>query len=132
MNDAAKTRAQFKYNRMQVLYLCDITYAEYLSFQTDTAKAWLEHYWRHAIDIDALMACTIFWNWWMYHWNHIDDAAILQDMYHVKPGGRYSYYRQMHQYVFDKNSGHRDRLTKDFLAMLDEFKTAIKPQAYEV
>ena len=125
-NLAAKTKAQFSYNRKQVEYLCGITSQEYLNFQTETGKSWLEAYWCRAIDIEALVSCTAFWNWWCYHWNSIDNRSIVMDMYKVKAGSRYSWYRQMHQYVFDENSSHREFLMKDFRDMLPVFDAALK------
>lgn len=123
-NYAAKTKAQFSYNRKQVCYLCGITDDEFLALQMDTAKAFAQHYTLN--DPEVILSSMLFLSWWCYHWNLIDDRVILRDMYEVKPESRYSWYRQMHQYVFDGGSTHRQQLMKDYQDMQPQFEADLK------
>lgn len=127
MNQATRTRGQFKYNRQQVLYLTGMCQEQYNNFQIDTAKAWVERYWQKIMNVDALLNTTSFWQWWMYQWNVIDDKCIVAALYDVEKEKRLSFYRQLHQYVFQDNSADQDYLMHDFRAMRKEFEKQMKP-----
>lgn len=125
MKDAAKEKAQISYNKKQVCFLTGISENELMDFRLDMAKAWADHYWKHQVNVDALLTSEGFWAWWNWQWNSIDDKAIIQDMYGLNPESRYAYYRQTHQYVFDNSSNHQRHLMQDFADMLPSFKAEI-------
>src|SRR5438309_1137907 len=115
MSRAAKS--QFRYNKMQVLYLTGISDEQYNNFQIDMAKAWVEFYWQNIIDTKVLLNTTIFWRWWVLQWNGIDDRSILQTLYTTPPAQRHTKYRELHQYVFDADNLLQQYMTKDFRSM---------------
>ena len=120
-SNTAKQKAQFSYNRKQVQFLCNINNQQLTDFQIETAHSWLENTLSSADTVEQLMKCKTFIDWWLFMWHCIDDRAILRDIYKVKPWSRYSWYRQMHQYVFDGASIHGKRLLKDFMDMRSQF-----------
>lgn len=131
MNQASRTRGQFKYNRQQVLFLTGMTQAQYNNFQIDTAKAWTERFFQRIMNTDALLNTTLFWQWWMYQWNCIDDKALLLSLYEMPKEKRHIYYRQLHQYVFDTTDNHQKHLMNDFRHMQKEFEKAMKQIIHE-
>lgn len=129
MSNAQELKSQFTYNRKQVLFLTAITEQEYENFRIDTARAWVERFFRN-IDVDALMSnCSLFWKWWNYNWNTLDDNGIVEQLYGYSAGSRYVAYRQMHQMVFEANSTETEQLISDFKSMRYDFEVEMKNKA---
>jgi hypothetical protein len=118
--------SQFEYNKMQVLYLTGMTSEQYITFQIDTAKAWVEFYCKNIIDTQALLITSTFWGWWVLQWNNVDDGDILKALYCVPQALRHAQYRQLHQYVFDANNVLQRYMAKDFTCMVSYFEKEIK------
>lgn len=125
MTHSDTLKAQFTYNRLQVLWLTDMTEEEYSNFQIDTAKAWADRYWSDAYDVDKLLASSNFWNWWTYSWQTADDLYFIKLLYAKEPLQRYSSYRKLHQYVFNHASTHQQLLLKDFRTVKESIQQEI-------
>ena len=121
MTHTETLKGQFNYNRKQVLWLTDMTEEEYNNFQIDTAKAWTERYWTDVYDVDQLLTSTLFWQWWGYTWNDIDERSMLRQLYSIEPPHRHSSYRAMHQYIFNPASSEQQSMIHDFRSLYSAF-----------
>ncbi len=128
MTHAKQLKAQFSYNRKQVMWLTGMNEAEYINFQVDTAKAWVDRYWADIIDADSLFACAMFWSWWHFAWDQADDTMIITPLFSIKKQERHTSYRAMHQYIFNESSQEVQWLIADFRNMRSEFEKDIKKQ----
>lgn len=127
MTHSEELKAQFDYNRKQVLWLTKLSEEQYSNFQIDTAKAFVEMHFAGVINIDQLLDTKLFWKWWNYMWNDADDKWILHRLYHTREGA-YCEYRIQHQYVFDQKSADLKLMLQDFRSMRPAFDEEIKQQ----
>lgn len=96
-----KQRAQFAYNRKQVLWLTAMTNEELNAFQFDTGLDWLQRYTNEQRELlNEIMRQPLIWKWWMLNWNRRDDDVCLRMLYTIEANGRAAYYRSMHQGIF--------------------------------
>lgn len=94
-------RAQYAYNRKQVLWLTGMTDEELSGFQLDTGMDWLTHYTCEAkYLLEQLMREPMIWRWWINEWNLRDDALYLAQLYRFGGKEANAMYRSMHQAVF--------------------------------
>jgi len=98
-----QVRAQFAYNRMQILWLTKMSDAMLSQFQFDTGLQWLTMYTACADDVMRwAMSQPLVWKWWMNEWNRRDEEYLpmLHDYYRVWPKETLAKYRAMHQECF--------------------------------
>jgi hypothetical protein len=131
MSSANQIKAQYAYNKKNLLYLAGVSEDDYGKFQMDTAIEWLEKYWHGVINTDALLNTKLFWNWFTCVWSEADDRFIVNQLYTTPKPSRWCLYRQLHQYVFDDNDRFQIIMHKDFRAMQKEFLREMKkPELY--
>jgi hypothetical protein len=128
-NHAAQLRAQFSYNRIQVLYLTGLTEQQYYEFVTTTLHDWLSIF-------QPLYTSEDWWrspsleNWWYFQWNRFDDS-ILEYLYAANDSKRRYFYRAMHQEKFDPDSPSGHLLLQDFRAQRGRFENELKTLHHE-
>ncbi|HNP24652.1 MAG TPA: hypothetical protein PKM63_21735 [Panacibacter sp.] len=121
-------KQQYSYNTKQVLFLTGMNEDQFFGFMTDTAYAWLEHYWANVIDIKALIECSEFLAWWKLQWYERDDREYVKKLYHEWPALRNYFYRVCHQTVFNDRFPMTQFLFADFRERRKDFELAIAKQ----
>ncbi len=99
----ARMRAQYAYNRMQVLFLTGITDAMLMQFQFDTGLRWLTQYTASTEDILRwILSQPLIWKWWVNEWNRRDEGylPLLYSYYQNCPDEIVRQYHRLHKEVF--------------------------------
>lgn len=128
-NHAAQLRAQFSYNRIQVLYLTGLTEQQYYEFVTATLHDWLSIF-QPLYDTEEWRLSQQLENWWYFQWNRFDDA-ILEDLYAAAESKRRYLYRMLHQEKFDAETMSGSVLLADFRNQRSRFEHELKQMSSE-
>lgn len=118
--------AQYRYNKMQILFLTGISEEEYNYFLSETAATWLRINFSHCVDSLKMVTSMDFWRWFKMHWQDLDDRFFLQELYGQPENYRLCKYRKLHQVIFDNTSTVTQYINDDFLDMYKSFKYEAK------
>lgn len=101
-------RAQYAYNRAQVLWLTGMTDEELSAHQLDEGSLWLEAYTGGNPEaVAALETDPLVWKWWLNEWNRRDDTLCLSSLYRMAdapPFARKAAYMGYHAAIYIQNS----------------------------
>lgn len=100
----AQMRAQYAYNRKQVLWLTGMSDEELSNHQFEEGLAWLTAYTGGEEEATAaLMLEPLIWKWWTNEWNRRDDGQYLSCLYdvaHQPPLAVKSLYLGLHARIY--------------------------------
>lgn len=121
----AQVRAEYSYNRMQVLWLTNMDDGMLRQFQFDTGLQWLTTYTADDEDILRwILNQPLVWKWWINEWNRRDEQylPILYKQHMRQREETVFIYRSLHQSCFIAQSVPWTLLEDGYCKVIAEIK----------